>query len=147
MQSLGKPCFTGALVARVKRSSFCQYRHHSQSKRQACFEFCTSPCWFRNPRITQTQLYAESGDDTDSDSGVEFYFRPELIEHYSSNYPTLVSVLPAVKEQALVKHTLCMLCLQTMAVEQCSIHSEQVKSFCGQCWTAKRMQCRQLLHE
>jgi hypothetical protein len=80
--------------------------------------------WFRNPRITQTQLYAESGDDTDSDTGVEFYFRPELIEHYSSNYPTFVSVLPAVKEQSLVKHTLCMLCLQTMAVEQCSSHSE-----------------------
>ena len=31
--------------------------------------------WFRNPRITQTQLYAESGDDAHSDTGVEFYFR------------------------------------------------------------------------
>ena len=103
--------------------------------------------WFRNPRITQTQLYAESGDDTDSDTGVEFYFRPELIGHYSSNYPTFVSVLPGAKEQPLVEHSLCMLCLQTMAVEQCSSHSERVKSFCGQCWTAERMQCRQLLHE
>ena len=78
---------------------------------------------------------------------MEFYFRPELIEHYSSNYPTFVPVLPAVEERSLIKHTLCRLCLQTMALMQCSSHLEQVKSFCGQCWSARNVQCRQLLDE
>ena len=55
--------------------------------------------WFRYPRITQSQLYAESGDDTDSNTGVEYYFRPELIGHYVSNYPTYISLLPAAARQ------------------------------------------------
>ena len=87
----------------------------------------------------------ESGDDTDSDTGVEYYFRPELIGHYTSNYPTYVSLLPAGREQSPAGHTLCMLCLQTMTVEQCSSHPEEVKSFCAHCWSTENGQCRQLL--
>ena len=55
--------------------------------------------WARNPHISQSRLYVESDDDTDSDTGVQYYFRPELIGHYVSNYPTYVSLLPAAAEQ------------------------------------------------
>jgi hypothetical protein len=94
--------------------------------------------WFRYPLITQRRLYAESGDGTDSDTGVEYYFRPELIGHYVSNYPIYISLLPAAARQDQdpgnqpCDHP-CLLCQQAMALEQCPSHSEQLKSFCDQC--------------
>ena len=90
--------------------------------------------WVRYPRITQSQLYAESGDETDSDSGLEYYFRPELIGHYVSNYQTYFSLLPAAAKQDQdsrnkpLDHR-CLLCQQAMALEQCPSHPEQVKGF------------------